>query len=126
MKRSIKGFFVILVIVMSFVAVQSVSAEIVSETITVTGTIDSISTNGSMILVDEIEVYGLRIKWLEKQGIDLQEIMDADSAMMVSIDGYYAVCENDALTKFVACSITVLDNDTMVELRNCPAETLEQ
>jgi hypothetical protein len=107
--------FVILAIVMSFALVQGVSAEIVSSAYMVSGSINSISTN-SMIVVDGTEVYGMRIKWLEKQyDIVLQE----DPAMTVSIDGYYAICE-DGSTKFVACEITVVETGGTAELRNCP------
>jgi hypothetical protein len=118
MKRSIKGLVVILVIVMSFVAVQSVCAE------TVIGTITDISTNNpsNMIVVEKtdgntVEVYGMRIKWLEK----IKEIVLEDLMMNkneVTIDAYPVECI-DGSTKLMACRITVVDGDT-VDLRLCP------
>lgn len=112
MKSSIKGLVVILVIVMSFVSVQSVFAEIV------TGTIDSISTDkpSNMIVVDGTEVYGMRIKFLENQNsIVLQELMNEQTT--VTIDAYGVVC-SDGSTKLMACRITVMGGDT-VDLRDC-------
>ena len=112
MKRSIKGLVVILVIVMSFVAVQSVCAE------TVIGTIESISTGkpSNMIVVDGTEVYGMRIKFLENQhGIVLQELMDESTTVI--IDAYGVVC-SDGSTKLMACRISVVGVDT-VDLRDC-------
>ena len=117
MKRSIKGLVVIMVIVMSFVLVQSVCAE------TVIGTIESISTGkpSNMIVVEKtdgttVEVYGMRIKFLENQnGIVLQEVMDESTT--VTIDAYGVVC-SDGSTKLMACRISVVGVDT-VDLRDC-------
>jgi hypothetical protein len=112
MKRSMKGLFVILAIVMSLVAVQSVCAE------TVIGTIDSISTEQprNMIVVDGTEVYGMRISYLANQyGIDLQELMDLGTP--VSIDAYEVLCLYGS-TKLMACRLTVLGGET-VDLRDC-------
>jgi len=112
MKNSIKGLVVILVIVMSLVAVQSVCAE------TVIGTIESISTDkpSNMIVVDGTEVYGMRIKFLENQhGIVLQELMYENTKVI--IDAYSVVC-SDGSTKHMACRITVFGGDT-VDLRDC-------
>jgi hypothetical protein len=116
MKRSMKGLFVILAIVMSLVAVQSVCAE------TVIGTIDSISTEQprNMIVVDGTEVYGMRISYLANQyGIVLQELMEQDTTVI--IDAYEVICL-DGSTKLMACRLTVLyeDNNTdTVDLRDC-------
>jgi hypothetical protein len=125
MKNSIKGLVVISVIVMSLVAVQSVSADIVTGTI-VTGTITDISTNNpsNMIVVNDdtgettsYEVYGMRIKWLEKQyDIVLEDLMN--NKMEVTIDAYPVEC-TDGTIKLMACRITVFDGDT-ADLRLCP------
>jgi len=107
MKSSIKTMFVVLAIVMSFVAVQGVCAE----TITVSGTIDSISTRPNMIVVDGTEVYGVRFNYLTNQyNIDLQTGID------VSVDVYEYEC-SDGTTKLMACKIKV--GDVTVDLRAC-------
>ena len=105
MKSSIKGLFVILVIVMSFVAVQSVCAE------TVEGTIDSISTRPNKIVVDGTEVYGVMFNYLaNKYNIALTANLD------VSVEVYEYLCD-DGTTKLKACEITV-HGETVV-LRPC-------
>ena len=99
MKTSIKGLFVIMAIVMSFVAVQSVCAV---ETFTVEGTISEVSTRPNMIVVDGTEVYGVKINYLANQyNIDLQTGID------VSVDVYEYECPTYDTTKLMATSITV-------------------
>jgi len=94
---------VILVIVMSFVAVQSVCAE------TVTGEINSISTKPSKIVVDGTEVSGVKFNYLCNQyTICLEE------GNLVSIDYYEFEC-TDGTIKYMATSITV--GDVTVQLR---------
>lgn len=107
MKTSIKGLFVIMAVVMSFVAVQSVCAE----TSTVTGMIDEISTRPNMIVVDGTEVCGVRINYLANQyNIVL------DEGIYVSVDVYEYECPRYDTTKLIAYRITV-DNVT-VQLRD--------
>jgi hypothetical protein len=124
MKCSIKGLFVILAIIMSLVAVQSVCAE------TMTGIITDISNNNpsNMIVLEKIdgskvELYGMRIKWLENQhDIVLEDLLINKTT--VSIDAYPVECI-DGTTKFMACLITVLGGET-VDLRLCPPNNLKQ
>jgi hypothetical protein len=109
MKRSIKGLVVILVIVMSFVAVQSVCAE------TVTGTIDEISTRPNKIVVDVegvlTEISGVRYKYLCNQYTICLDVGD-----LVSIDYYDYEC-SDGTILHKACKITV--DDVTIALRPC-------
>jgi len=105
MKSSIKGLFVILAIIMSFVAVQSVCAE------TVTGTIYSFSIRPPTIVVNEIEVSGVRYNYLCNQyAICLEE------GDMVSIEYYEYEC-SDGTIILKACEITV--GDATIALRPC-------
>jgi len=105
MKSSIKGLFVILAIVMSFVAVQSVCAE------TVEGTIDSISTRPPKIVVGETEVSGVRYNYLCNQYAICLEVGDT-----VSIEYYEYEC-SDGTIILKACKITV--DDATIALRPC-------
>ena len=105
MKSSIKGLVVILVIVMSFVAVQSVCAE------TVTGTIDSISTRPPKIVVGETEVSGVRYNYLCNQYAICLEQGDT-----VSIEYFEYEC-SDGTIILKACKITV--DDATIALRDC-------
>ena len=105
MKRSIKGLIVILVIVMSFVAVQSVYAG------AVTGKIDSISIRPPKIVIGETEVSGVRYNYLCNQyNICLEE---GDT---VSIEYYEYEC-SDGTIILKACKIIV--NDATIDLRDC-------
>ena len=103
MKSTIKKLFVILAIVMSFVAVQSVCAE------TVTGTIDAISTMPNKIEVDGTEISGVKINYL----INQYDIV-LETGLVVSVDVYDFIC-SDGTTKYMATSITV--GDITVKLR---------
>jgi len=109
MKRSIKGLVVILVIVMSFVAVQSVCAE------TVTGTIDEISTQPNKIVVDVegvlTEISGVRYKYLCNQ-----YTICLDEGDTVNIEYYDYEC-SDGTILHKACKITV--DDVTIALRDC-------
>ncbi len=75
MKKSYKGLLIMAATVMSFISVQSVCAE------TVAGTISEISSTKPIIVTvaDEmsgelIDVYGVRIKYLDRQyNIELNE-----------------------------------------------------
>ena len=105
MKSSIKGLIVILVIVMSFVAVQSVYAG------AVTGKIDSISIRPPKIVIGETEVSGVRYNYLCNQyNICLEE---GDT---VSIEYYEYEC-SDGTIILKACKIIV--NDATIDLRDC-------
>ena len=110
MKSSIKGLFVILAIVVSLVAVQSVCA---ADTYTVEGTIDSISTKPNKIVVDGTEVSGVKFKYLCNQYTICLEVGDS-----VSIDYYEFECI-DGTIKNMAYSITV--GDVTVVLRTVPS-----
>jgi hypothetical protein len=105
MKSSIKGLVVILVIVMSFVAVQSVCAE------TVTGTIDEISTQPNKIVVNGTEISGVRYNYLCNQYNICLELGDT-----VSIEYYEYECSNGTVM-LKACKITV--NEATIALRDC-------
>ena len=109
MKSSIKGLFVILAIVVSLVAVQSVCA---ADTYTVEGTIDSISTKPNKIVVDGTEVSGVKFKYLCNQYTICLEKGDS-----VTIDYYEFEC-SDGTIKNMAYSITV--DDVTVVLRTVP------
>ena len=111
MKSSIKGLVVILVIVMSFVFVQSVYAE------TVTGTIDEISTQPNKIVVkddvDQVltEISGVRYNYLCNQYDICLELGN-----QVSIEYYEYECSNGT-TLLKACKISV--GDATIKLRDC-------
>ena len=112
MKSSIKGLFVILAIVVSLVAVQSVCA---ADIFTVKGTIEEISTRPNKVVVDETDVFGVRINYLANQyNIDLETGID------VSIEVYEFEC-TDGTIKNMAYSITV--DDITVVLRTVPIDT---
>jgi len=106
MKSSIRTMFVVLAIVMSFVAVQSVCA---ADTYTVEGTIDSISTKPNKIVVDGIEVSGVKFNYLCNQ-----YTICLEAGNSVSIDYYEFECI-DGTIKNMAYSITV--DDVTVVLR---------
>ena len=109
MKNSIRTMFVVLAIVMSFVAVQAVCA---ADTYTVEGAINSISTKPNKIVVNGTEVSGIKLNYLCNQyTICLQE---GDS---VSVDYYEFECI-DGTIKNMAYSITV--GDIRVVLRAVP------
>jgi translation initiation factor IF-1 len=111
MKRSMKGLFVILAIVVSLVAVQSVCAE------TVEGKIDSITIRPPTIVVEDAsevltEISGVRYNYLcNEYNICLEE------GDVVSIEYYEYECSNGTII-FKACKITV--DDVTVALRPCP------
>ena len=111
MKSSIKGLFVILAIIMSLVAVQSVCAETIVE-----GTIKTISTRPNMVVLDvgseSYEVYGVMFNYLSKHHeIDLTVDMD------VKFKVFEYLC-NDGTTKLKACEIAV-DSGDWIFLRGC-------
>jgi hypothetical protein len=114
MKNSIRTMFVVLAIVMSFVAVQSLCA---TETGTVEGMIESISTRPNKIVVkdsDEVltEVSGVKFKYLCNQYTICLEVGDS-----VRIDYYEFEC-SDGSIKNMAYSITV--GEVTVVLRTVP------
>jgi len=111
MKSSVRRMFVLLAIVVSLVAVQSVCGV---ETYTVTGTIDTISTKPNKIVVDGTEISGISFSRLANLGIKLEVDME------VSVDVYEFLCSNGTI-KLMAYSITV-DGDT-VDLREVPSDT---
>jgi len=106
MKSSIKGLVVILAIVMSLVAVQSVCAE------TVEGTITSIQERPNIIEVDnKTEVYGVRFNYLCNQyNICLEE------GDQVEIEYYEYECSDGSII-LKACKITV--GEAEITLRDC-------
>ena len=112
MKNSIRTMFVVLAIVMSFVAVQSLCA---AETGTVAGTIKSISTRPNKIVVEDVygvltEVSGVKFNYLCNQYTICLETGDS-----VSVDYYEFVCKDGTL-KNMTHSITV--GDVTVVLRS--------
>ncbi len=110
MKNSIRTMFVVLAIVMSFVAVQAAQADMV------TGTITAISTDPNMITVNNTDVYGIKFNYLEnKHNIFLTVNTE------VSVEVYEYYCPVYETTKLMACEITVGDNDK-VALRPCPEQ----
>ena len=108
MKNSIKKLFILLAIVMSFVVVQSVCAD----TFTVTGDIEILNEyRPSTILVDGIEVSGVRLNYLcNQKNICLD---DEDS---VTVEYFEVECRDGTINN-KACKITV--DDTTVMLRDC-------
>ena len=106
MKNPIKKLFVMLAIGLSFVAVQSVSAEMVE------GTIESISTRPNVVVVDGIEVYGVKFNYLANQ-FDIVLTVN----QYVSFEVYEWEC-TAGTTVLKACEITVADET--VALRTCP------
>lgn len=109
MKSSIRTMFVVLAIVMSFVAVESVCA---ADTYTVEGTIDSISTKPNKIVVDGTEVSGVKFNYLCNQ-----YTICLEAGNSVSIDYYEFECI-DGTIKNMAYSITV--GNVTVVLRTVP------
>ena len=116
MKNPIKKLFVVLAMVMSFVAVQSVCAE----TFTVEGEIfiDSYDRPSTILVADpdvgDTEVSGVRLGHLcNKHDICLYD----DDYVTVE---YFVVECRDGTIENKACKITV--DHTTVELRDCPVE----
>ena len=108
MKNSIRTMFVVLAIVMSFVAVQAAQAD------TVAGTITAISTKPNMITVDETDVYGIRFNYLENKH-DI--VLTVEPVTEVSVEVYEYYCPIYDTTKLMACEITV--DDAAISLRRC-------
>ena len=110
MKRSMKGLFVILAIVMSLVAVQSACAE------TVDGTIDAITIRPPTIVVEDTseeltEISGVRYNYLCNEYSICLDVGD-----MVSVEYYEYECSNGTII-LKACKITV--GDATIALRPC-------
>ena len=115
MKNSIRTMFVVLAIVMSFVAVQSLCA---ADTYTVEGAIDSISTKPNKVVIKDAdgvltEVSGVKFNYLCNQYTICFEVGDS-----VSIDCYEFECI-DGTIKNMAYSITV--GEVTVKLREVPS-----
>lgn len=101
MKSSTKGLFVILVIVMSFVAVQAVWAGGSNCTAVVTGEVTDVLEHS--VVVDGYQiVYGI-LPW-----VDINEGDDVVINAFVTPDG-----------KFVACYLTI-NGGEVIELRGTP------
>ena len=99
MKRFKKTLFVILVVVMSFVAVQAVWAGKKTCSVVVEGTVSEILVNDNAIVVGDQTVYGIALLWID--------INEGDAVVIntfVSLDG-----------KVVACYLTI--NGELVDLR---------
>ena len=99
MKNSIRTMFVILAVLMSFVAVQAASAD----TVTVEGTITAISTTPNMITVDTVDsdtdVYGVKFDYLDNRcGITLSVDMD----VTVKAEEYYCALNDITVLKAVS------------------------
>ena len=110
MKSSMRTMFVVLVIVMSFVAVQAVWAGTIdpNDTITVEGTVVSFHDPiGIVVETDfgEVTVGGIGPVWFWENQSAIPEIDDA-----VKIEAY----ETD--TTLIACSIEI--DGTTIDLRN--------
>ena len=105
MNKSTKGLFLILIIAMSFVAVQSVCAE------SITGEIDSISYRPPKVVIGDTEISGVRINYLANQYNIFLEQGDT-----VTIEYYEYEC-NDGSIILKACEITV--GDATIALRPC-------
>jgi len=109
MKNSIKKLLVMSAIGLSFVAVQSVSAD------TITGTITEIASEPSVVTIisedgSSIDIYGVKVDYLCNQyNICLEEGVD------VSVDYYEYVCLEDDTLKFKATSISV--EEATIDLR---------
>jgi hypothetical protein len=100
MKSSIKKMFVVLAVVMSFVAVQAVWAVGPDCTEVVTGTVSDVLVDNHAVVVEgDQTVYGIPLIWVNINEGDLVVIN-----AFVSPDG-----------NFVACYLTI--NGTLVELR---------
>lgn len=104
-----KKLFILLAIVMSFVAVQSVSAE------TVEGEITGMKTRHNVVTVDEgsieTDVYGVKYDFLENQcSIDL------DLHDIVSFEVVEKTCSDGSIVLF-ACEVTV--DQQFCSLRDC-------
>ena len=111
MKNSIRTMFVVLAIVMSFVAVQAAQAD------TVTGTITAISTRPNVITVDETDVYGIKFNYLKNKHYIVLAVN-----MVVSVEVYEHYCRFDETTRLMACEITVGNDNAPVVLRPCPGQ----
>lgn len=99
MKNSIRTMFVILAVLMSFVAVQAASAD----TVTVEGTITAISTTPNMITVDTVDsdtdVYGVKFDYLYNQ-CDITLSVDMD--VTVKAEEYYCALNDITVLKAVS------------------------
>ena len=88
---------------LSFVAVQSVSAE------TITGEITSISSEPSVVVLnDEVAINGVKIDYLcYQEGICLA----VGDTVTIEYAEYY--CDDAAATKYKAISVTVVTTTTI-------------
>ena len=111
MKVSSRNMLVLLAVVVSFVAVQAVSAAVVSGPYTIEGTIVEMLGDGLVINVGEdetVNVYGMGpATYWASQGVDFPKVGDE-----VTIVAYWM--EDD---KYVAVSIDNLTQNTYIELR---------
>ena len=118
MRNSTRRMFLLLTIVVSLVAVQSLCAV---ETHTVTGTIDTISTKPNKIVIDGT-IDGI-VDMIEVSGISFSRLANLEIVLAVgtevSVDVYEFEC-SDGTIKFMAYSITV-GIDT-VDLREVPSD----
>ena len=113
MKSTMKKLFVILAIVMSFITVQSASAETIIE-----GTIETISTRPNLVVVNEDDgpvynVYGVMFNYLVKK-YDISLTVN----QWVSFTVYEYEC-SDGTTKLKACKIKINVEDDWISLREC-------
>lgn len=109
MKSTIKVVFVILAVVITFVAVQSVGAKGGKNITEVSGMIEDITYQPNVVVVDGTEIYGIKFDYLCNQyTICLEEGEE------VTVEYYEFVCDNGTI-KAMASSITV--GDVTVKLR---------
>ena len=123
MKSSIKTMFLVLAIVMSFVAVQAVCAGTVdpTDTITVTGTVKSFHEPTGIVLTDAtvdgeavvepVTVDGIGPSWFWLEQSAIPAVGDT-----VSIE-VYQLCLSEVDTTLIACSIAINGGDQIL-LRN--------
>lgn len=118
MKRSMRTMFVLLAIVLSLVAVQSVFAV----TSTITGTIEAFSTQTNMIVVNEgtiedlilTEVYGVKSSYYSSKCLITLNVGDTVST------GVYEFLSADGTTKLKACGELNVNDTATIKLRLCP------
>ena len=116
MKISIRKMFVLLAIVLSLVAVQSVFAV----TSTITGTIVALNTQPNMIVVNDgdsdVEVYGVKSTYYNSKcliTLNVSDTVRTDVFEFLSADG---------TVKLKACGELIVGDPTTatIKLRTCP------
>jgi hypothetical protein len=115
MKRSMRTMFVVLAIVLSFVAVQSVFAD----TTTITGTIVELNTQPNMIVVNDgnsdVKVYGVKSTYYNNECL-----ITLNAGDYVRTQVYEEECLNGTV-KLKACGELIVGDPTTatILLRPC-------